>query len=276
MAAMPVRRRGPDAGRDRPADDVVGSTTSPEAALLDAFAALPVGVLICTAGGDRANAALRRIWHAPDDAALDRRVVERTLRLFERRTPLTTRQPGRAPFRPIRGAIEGRAIQPVRAVVDRLDGTVGVVRVAAVPIDATRTAGAIMAVTDETAAHEIERLRDAFLGIVGHELRSPISSILGAAELLHDAGMDPAIRAEIVDDLGDEARRLHDLVEQLIRLADLQRLAIEPTNEPAQLVHVVRRAIRRRHRRQPQLQVQLKLGDEVIPPVIGEDGYIEQ
>lgn len=56
---------------------------------------------------------------------------------------------------------------------------------------------------------------------VSHELKTPLTAIQGAAELLRDAGdeMDPATRARFQDNIVADAERLNRLVQRLIELA---------------------------------------------------------
>ncbi|HET7473908.1 MAG TPA: HAMP domain-containing sensor histidine kinase [Candidatus Limnocylindrales bacterium] len=260
-----------------------GSRARPEAGggqdiLLAAIDQLPVGVLIATPSGDRANAELRRLWRAAPDVAFDRRTVDRRLRPFQRRGPsVSVRRPASSPVSPIRSALAGRTTDGVRLFVDRLDATSGVVRASArTLVLADGSVGAVFTATDEYAAFETERLRDAFLGIVGHELRTPVSSILTAADLLALPDLDDAIRAEILQGLGEETRRLHALTEQLLRLADLERRGVDPSNEPVHLAHVARRVVHRRRRRDRAHGIRLDIPDGPVPAVAGEDGFVDQ
>jgi signal transduction histidine kinase len=239
-----------------------------------AFDALPIGILVCTPSGDRANAELRRIVRLADTRPLRRRDLERRLRTLEPGGH-GGRQPSPGP-RPVRAALGGESWPDDRMCLERADGATAVVRVTARPLVFPDGAGAVVTVVDETAVHEVERLRDAFLGIVGHELRSPISSIFAAAELLRDDHLAGDIRAEIVSDLGEEARRLHQLVEQLIRLAELRRAGERFGDEPTHLPHLVSAQIARWRQRQPRVPIILELPDGTIPPVAADEGYVSQ
>ena len=263
------------AGRNRARLDRAGLDlllADPQGSLEIAFNGLPIGVLVCTPHGDRANAELRRIVRF-DERRLDHRALERRLRPVDGPNPSGR---GPAPFaHPIASALAGDSPASQRLRIERGDGTTGVVRVTARPLTLSDGPGAVVTVADETATHEAERLRDAFLGIVGHELRSPISSVLAAAELLEAGDLAPDIRAEVVGGLGDEARRLNDLVEQLIRLADVRAPTGAVSDEPTHLPHLVRRRIVRWRQRQPRLTLKLDLAD-AVPPVAGEEGYVAQ
>ena len=241
---------------------------------LDAgFEALPIGALLCTPDGDRANGELRRIVGADRARSIGRRDLEPRLGLLE---PPAKAASSSARRSPIRSALAGEPCAGQRMRLRRVDGGTAIVRVAAQPLSIGGAPGAIVTVADETAAHEAERLRDAFLGIVGHELRSPLSSILAAAELLRDEHLEAETRTEIATDLGEEAERLHRLVEQLIRLADLRRAGQPIGDEPTHLPHVVSGRIAKWHQRQPRLALMLELPDGTVPPVAGDEGYVSQ
>ncbi|MGZ9893921.1 DUF4118 domain-containing protein [Bordetella bronchiseptica] len=70
---------------------------------------------------------------------------------------------------------------------------------------------------------ESERLRNALLAAVSHDLRTPLTSLLGMAETLRrsPAAMTPAA-LETVAAMQDQARRMHALVVNLLDMARLQ------------------------------------------------------
>ncbi|RZM09543.1 MAG: ATPase, partial [Sphingomonas sp.] len=78
-----------------------------------------------------------------------------------------------------------------------------------------------------------ERMRVDFVANASHELRTPLASIIGYAETLADeAGDDPDLRRRFLRIVGDEARRMQRLVEDLLSLsrieADKYRLPDQP------------------------------------------------
>jgi signal transduction histidine kinase len=64
------------------------------------------------------------------------------------------------------------------------------------------------------------RTEASFVANVSHELRTPLTSILSCAEILRDyQDVDPQMRADFVNGIADQARRLKDLVEKVLELS---------------------------------------------------------
>lgn len=77
---------------------------------------------------------------------------------------------------------------------------------------------------------ELDRLKDALLANVSHDLRTPLTAILGYAELMRRRGGLADRQAEAVDVIERNARRLLRLVSDLLLLAETRagELALEP------------------------------------------------
>jgi len=71
---------------------------------------------------------------------------------------------------------------------------------------------------------ETNRLKDVFLSTASHELKTPLTSVIGYAELLHenDAGLSREQRGEFLRRLRDEADRLLGLIEDILDLSRLE------------------------------------------------------
>jgi signal transduction histidine kinase len=93
-----------------------------------------------------------------------------------------------------------------------------------------------------------EKLRKAqeterdFLMSVGHELKTPLTSIDGYAELLQDEAVDPKKAAEI---LSLESSRLRRLIADLLDLARIGRSEFTVVDEPVDLAETAREVVAR-------------------------------
>jgi signal transduction histidine kinase len=103
---------------------------------------------------------------------------------------------------------------------------------------------------EEGRRDELDRLKDEFVLTASHELRSPLTSVQGFAELLMlDAGSLTPRQRETVEIILDNCRHLVRLLNDLLDLArsDAGRLAIRPQpTEVAPLIEDVVRTIRAR------------------------------
>jgi len=71
---------------------------------------------------------------------------------------------------------------------------------------------------------ETERLRNALLTSVSHDLRTPLAAITGAATTLLEGGarVDEPTRKDLLESIRDEAARLNRLVQNLLQMTRLQ------------------------------------------------------
>lgn len=92
------------------------------------------------------------------------------------------------------------------------------------------------------AMAEVTRLKDDFLSVVAHDVRTPLTTILLNAELLEQAMADGGPNARRASSLRTEALRLKQLVEDYLDVvrADEARAA---RREPGDLVAIVRDAV---------------------------------
>jgi signal transduction histidine kinase len=94
------------------------------------------------------------------------------------------------------------------------------------------TAARIEAELERDAARatrlDLERQREDFVATTSHELRTPITSILGYSELLADSARLPAQEREWVEVIARNGARLSVLVEDLLTLGRASAAAVDP------------------------------------------------
>jgi K+-sensing histidine kinase KdpD len=97
--------------------------------------------------------------------------------------------------------------------------------------------------------------REAFLDILSHELRTPVTTIYGGAQLLASREMPPARTRALAEDVRLEADRLYRVVEDLVILARSERDGIRPVGEPVAVGRVVVAAVERETARHADIQI---------------------
>ena len=81
--------------------------------------------------------------------------------------------------------------------------------------------GAVLLAVDITESQNAEKLRREFSANVSHELKTPLQGIIGSAELLESGMVKPSDEARFLGHIRKEASRLVNLVEDIIRLSQL-------------------------------------------------------
>ena len=136
--------------------------------------------------------------------------------------------------------------------------------------------GTILVVRDVTAARERDQARDAFIGMLSHELRTPITTIYAGAKLLsRETVLEDETRLSIFEDIHGEAERLHRLVEDVVALTRFGEGALEIGSEPVLLQRVLPSVVRSEEGRWPGGRFDLQLEAD-LPPVSGDPTYVEQ
>lgn len=136
----------------------------------------------------------------------------------------------------------------------------------------------IFLVRDVTDARATRRAHEAFIGVLSHELRTPVTTIYAGSKVLGGArgSLAPAVRQEVYRDIAAESDRLYRLVEDLLVLARYE--SITPgslATEPVLLQRVVPELVRAERNRSPgtRFVVQIPAG---LPPVRAERTSVEQ
>jgi len=123
---------------------------------------------------------------------------------------------------------------------------------------------------------EASRIKDDFLGMVSHELRTPITTILGNASVLvrRQNVLSPGERYESLSDLYVDAKRLNQIVENLLVLARLES-GKEVEAEPALVSRAIRRVLQEARKSNPGREYRFQ-GVSKEPIAAGVELYIEQ
>ena len=103
----------------------------------------------------------------------------------------------------------------------------------------------LLTVEDETEAKRLEETRRDFVANISHELKTPIGAISLLSEALVDAADDPKLVKKFSTDLLKEAKRLANLVQEIIQLSRLQSTDVIKNAQVIDLRSVILEAIER-------------------------------
>jgi PAS domain S-box-containing protein len=119
--------------------------------------------------------------------------------------------------------------------------------------------------------------REAFVDVISHELRTPITTIMGLAQILARPGRtdDEVSRTALLEDVRSEAERLHRLVEDLLVLSRVERGRLEIEAEPIEPRRLLERLVLHEGTELPSITVETDLEPD-LPIVAGETTYVEQ
>lgn len=108
--------------------------------------------------------------------------------------------------------------------------------IARLPADSADEHAVVLTFTDLTESRKIERMRADFAADAGHELRTPLSVLLGFIETLEGpAKTDPGALDNFLPVMRDQAERMQVLVEDLLSLA---RIELNEHTPPSDCVDV--------------------------------------
>jgi signal transduction histidine kinase len=128
---------------------------------------------------------------------------------------------------------------------------------------------------DVTDTRDLRPAREAFLAVLSHELRTPITTIYaGSSVLARRPTLSPPATRTLARDISAEAARLYDLVEDLLVLARLERRVLDPLDEPVLVQRAIDSTIRMAADRLGDAPVERR-GDADVPPVHGDAVYVE-
>ena len=133
-------------------------------------------------------------------------------------------------------------------------------------------------VHDITRFREADTLKDTFISVVSHELKTPVAIIKGYAETLRrpEARRNPGLADEMLETIVEESDRLAQLVDDLLDVSRLQAGGLPFQDvEPVDLRAIVQRVM---DRYQPQTQRHTLLADfqDAYPLIDGDPRRLEQ
>lgn len=95
--------------------------------------------------------------------------------------------------------------------------------------------GAVIIIPDVTERVQREQLRREFTSNISHELKTPLTSISGFAEILRQGDTPPETTSDFAGSIYEEAQRLISLVSDIIKISELDEKSVPYEWEPVDL-----------------------------------------
>ena len=135
----------------------------------------------------------------------------------------------------------------------------------------------ILFMRDVSEVRRVRAMSDAFVGVLSHELRTPVTTIYGNSKLLGRTGreLDESLRRDVLGDIEVESERLYRLVEDLLVLARFGEGGARMGREPLLLQRIVPLVVRSEEGRWPSTTFNTEISPG-MPTVQGDPTYVEQ
>jgi len=159
-----------------------------------------------------------------------------------------------------RGAFDTDAVRILEAVVGEAAGTLNT----------------LMALDRERAAanrlRQLDELKNEFVGMVAHDLRSPVGVISGSARMLRRdwAGLSATDRDELLGHIEVTVGRLSALIGDVLEVARIESGHVVYDLQPFDLAALVRRTVAEMTNTQPDRRVEIVTADQ-LPHALGDD-----
>ncbi len=181
---------------------------------------------------------------------------------------------------PIRRALyRGETVRAEEVSFHFADGRTVPALVNATPITGPggEVAGAIAIMQDITPLEELEKLRGEFLGVVSHELKTPLTAIKGSAAMAlgRRRPLDAAQAQELFEIIDDQADRLAELVDNLLDMTRIEAGSLAVSPEPTDLQTLLEDARAASDRGGTEHEIEIQLPDD-LPSVDADRRRIGQ
>ncbi|MGA0392611.1 MAG: ATP-binding protein [Rhodospirillales bacterium] len=131
---------------------------------------------------------------------------------------------------------------------------------------------------ETTADKRAEQMRVDFVTNISHELRSPLSALVGFIETLQDAAKDDReAQQRFLEIMSREAGRMSRLVEDLLSLSSVEMNEHVRPRDSVEITKIVNSVIESLSVRAAEKNLELKLEtEELLPPVVGDSDQLTQ
>jgi PAS domain S-box-containing protein len=170
-----------------------------------------------------------------------------------------------------------RAVYRSETTGRRIDGTHFPAEIARSTFELDGRPFQVAVISDVTWRHEADQIRDRFLGVLSHELRTPVTSIYGGTQLLLGRGarLDPETRNELLVSVAAEAERLQRMIENLVAMARIERGGEFGGVRPVLLERIIKQLVEREKALWPEVTIRF-VSTGPVQMVAADEEYLAQ
>ena len=170
-----------------------------------------------------------------------------------------------------------RAVFRAETTGKRVDGTHFPAEMARSSFELDGRPFQVAVISDVSWRHEADQIRDRFLGVLSHELRTPVTSIYGGTQLLLGRGarLDPETRNELLVSVAAEAERLQRMIENLVAMARIERGGDFGGVRPVLLDRIIKQLVDREKALWPEVAIKL-VSSGPVQMVAADEEYLAQ
>lgn len=133
---------------------------------------------------------------------------------------------------------------------------------------------------NELALREANRRMDEFLGMTSHELKTPLTSIMGNTQLtvrqLRNSMLNFQKMQGMLESTERQIKFLDRLINDLLDISRPQDQHLEVNLAPSNLASIVREAVEECRRAYPNRVITLDIPDEMVAPVLADSDRVNQ
>jgi PAS domain S-box-containing protein len=178
-------------------------------------------------------------------------------------------------FRAVR---TGRGMRVADEAFWRKDGTCFPVELSALPVlEAGAVTGGMVSFLDITRRKQAEQLREEYVRLISHDLRAPLTMIMGQADwlrrLLDQQGQERESASAVA--IVKNAKRMNAMIQEMVDSARLEAGQLALRKEPTDLQQLVQDIRERLGTREDRARISVE-GPEYVPHVLADRDQIER
>jgi K+-sensing histidine kinase KdpD len=178
----------------------------------------------------------------------------------------------------IRKAVAGERWESVEIPIEHKSGTVRIFLWNSATLYAPDDETAVATIAqgqDITERKQTEQIKDEFIGMVSHEIKTPLTLIIGALAVASSKGLSQEQVESLISDAMTGAESLNDIVDNLLELSRYQTKRLKLQIERTHIEPVAQSVVQKLQNKSPIHRFAVEIPSD-IPPVIIDRIRIER